>query len=114
MWRWQSGPLRPHPHPCLRLKLARDNGTTRTPMRNRSEYLREAGLAALVLFVSSYAWMFSRVSVPNERTRAYLTMAIVDHGSFAVDEPLRRFGSVYDLAQFGGHYFTDKAPGASL
>jgi hypothetical protein len=76
--------------------------------------LRELGFAVLVLVVSSYAWMFSRVSVPNERTRAYLTVAIVDHGTLQVDEPLRRFGSIYDLARFDGHYFTDKAPGSSL
>lgn len=76
--------------------------------------LRELGFAVLVLVVSSYAWMFSRVSVPNERTRAYLTVALVDHGTLRIDEPLRRFGSVYDLAQFDGHYFTDKAPGTSL
>jgi hypothetical protein len=76
--------------------------------------LRELSFALLVIVVSSYAWMFSRVSVPNERTRAYLTVALVDHGTLAVDEPLRRFGSVYDLAQFDGRYFTDKAPGSSL
>jgi hypothetical protein len=76
--------------------------------------LRELGFALLVLVVSSYAWMFSRVSVPNERTRAYLTVALVDHGTLRIDEPLRRFGSIYDLAQFDGHYFTDKAPGSSL
>ncbi|HET6334239.1 MAG TPA: hypothetical protein VFG30_13545 [Polyangiales bacterium] len=76
--------------------------------------LRELSFALLVIVVSSYAWMFSRVSVPNERTRAYLTVALVDHGTLAVDEPLRRFGSVYDLAQFEGRYFTDKAPGSSL
>jgi hypothetical protein len=76
--------------------------------------LRELSFALLVIVVSSYAWMFSRVSVPNERTRAYLTVALVDHRTLAVDEPLRRFGSVYDLAQFEGRYFTDKAPGTSL
>ena len=83
-------------------------------MRYRSEYTRELGLVLLVLFVTSYAWMFSRVSVPNERTRVYLTMALVDHGTLAIDAPLRRFGSVYDLAQFRGRYFTDKAPGTSF
>jgi hypothetical protein len=76
--------------------------------------LRELGFALVVLVVTSYAWMFSRVSVPNERTRAYLTVALVDHGTLSIDEPLRRFGSIYDLAHFDGHYFTDKAPGSSL
>ncbi|HKP55070.1 MAG TPA: hypothetical protein VJV78_00035 [Polyangiales bacterium] len=79
-----------------------------------NERLRELLLALLVLVISSYAWMFSKVSVPNERTRAYLTVALVDHGTIAIDQSLRRFGAVYDLASFGGHYYTDKAPGSSL
>ena len=78
------------------------------------ERARELFLGLSVLFITSYAWMFSKVSVPNERTRAYLTVAIVDHGSLAIDEPIKRFGAVYDLAAFGGHYYTDKAPGSSL
>jgi hypothetical protein len=76
--------------------------------------LRDGLLCALVLCQLAYSWMFARVSVPNERTRAYLTIAIVDHASIAVDAPIARFGKVYDLARFGDHYFTDKAPGASL
>lgn len=83
-------------------------------MRPSRLCVRELGLALLVLIVTSYAWMFSSVSVPNERTRAYLTVALVDHGTLAIDAPLQRFGGVYDLAQFGGHFFTDKAPGSSL
>jgi hypothetical protein len=76
--------------------------------------LRDGLLCALVLCQLAYSWMFARVSVPNERTRAYLSVAIVDHASIAVDAPIQRFGKVYDLAHFGDHYFTDKAPGASL
>jgi hypothetical protein len=75
---------------------------------------RDALLTSLVLGLLAYSWMFSAVSVPNERSRAYLTMALWDHGSLTIDEPVRRFGRVYDLASFGGHFFTDKAPGASL
>lgn len=75
---------------------------------------REWALCAVVLLLLSYSWMFSEVSVPNERTRVYLTVALVDHGTLAVDAPLRRFGRVNDLAKFEGRYFTDKAPGSSL
>jgi hypothetical protein len=83
-------------------------------MSTSTERARELFLALLVLVISSYAWMFSKVSVPNERTRVYLTVALVDHGTLAIDRSLRRFGGVYDLASFGGHYYTDKAPGSSL
>ena len=83
-------------------------------MRSLDRRTREALLCGLVLCQLAYSWMYSAISVPNERTRSYLTIAIVDHGTFAIDEPLRRFGRVYDLANFAGHYYTDKAPGASL
>lgn len=75
---------------------------------------RDVVLGALVLAVSAYAWNFSNLTVPNERTRAYLTVALYDDHTFAVDKSVQRFGHVLDLATFGGHYFTDKAPGSSL
>jgi hypothetical protein len=83
-------------------------------MRPSDHRTRDALLCALVLLQLAYSWMYSQISVPNERTRVYLTLAIVDDGTLAIDGPVRRFGPVYDLANFRGHYFTDKAPGASL
>jgi hypothetical protein len=83
-------------------------------MRPLNPRTRDALLCALVLLQLAYSWMYSQISVPNERTRVYLTLAIVDDGTLAIDGPVRRFGAVYDLANFRGHYFTDKAPGASL
>jgi hypothetical protein len=83
-------------------------------MRSLDLRMREALLCALVLLQLAYSWMYSEISVPNERTRVYLTIALVDHATLAIDEPVRRFGRVFDLASFRGHYFTDKAPGASL
>ncbi len=80
----------------------------------RKSVWRELALITVVACITSYAWTFSRVSVPNERTRLYLTMAIVDHGTVAIDEPLRQYGSVYDLASYRNRYYTDKAPGSSL
>ncbi len=80
----------------------------------RAFFLRELALALLVLSLSSYAWLFSAVSAPNERTRLYLAVALVDEGTLQVDTQLKRFGRVFDLAQHDGHYFTDKAPGSSF
>ena len=62
----------------------------------------------------SFSWMYSEISVPNERTRAYLTAALVDDRTLHVDGPIRRYGSVYDLASHEGHFYTDKAPGSSF
>lgn len=75
---------------------------------------RDLALGALVLAISAYAWNFSHLSAPNERTRAYLTVALYEQRTLSVDSPVRRFGHVYDLARFRGRYFTDKAPGASF
>ncbi len=75
---------------------------------------RDLALGALVLAISAYAWNFSNLSVPNERTRAYLTVALYDLRTLQIDSPVQRFGHVYDLATFDGHYFTDKAPGSSF
>ncbi len=71
-------------------------------------------LALLVASLATYSRTFSGLTVPNERSRLYLAIAVVDHGSFAVDEVVARFGPTLDLASYGGHHYSDKAPGASL
>ncbi len=51
---------------------------------------------------------------PNEMTRVYLTVAIVDDGSFSIDGPVRRFGNVEDKAIRDGRLYSSKAPLQSL
>ena len=81
----------------------------------RSPRLRwDLSLGLLVLALLSYSWMFGSISVPNERSRVYLTVAMVDHGTLSIDEPIRRFGRIHDWARRDGRYYTDKAPGSSL
>jgi hypothetical protein len=75
---------------------------------------KEAALTLLVALLLGYSSMFSGVSLPNERSRAYLSVAIVDHGTLAIDEPVRRFGAILDVSRFGRHLYSDKAPGSSL
>lgn len=68
-----------------------------------------------VAFVLAFAWMpAAGVSLPNERTRIYLAVAMVDHQTLSIDEPVRRWGRPYDIARFEGRYYTDKAPGTSF
>lgn len=74
----------------------------------------EALLSCLVLFVLAYTWMFSAISVPNERSRLYLTIALVEDGKIQIDDQMQQFGVVYDQAARAGHSYTDKAPGASI
>ncbi|MET0340679.1 MAG: hypothetical protein ABW252_06740 [Polyangiales bacterium] len=81
---------------------------------SRRDRVREFALCAWVLAMLSFSWMYAEISVPNERTRAYLTAALVDDHTLHIDGPIQRYGAVYDLAQHDGHFYTDKAPGSSL
>lgn len=74
----------------------------------------EATLTLVVTLVLSYSWMFLSISVPNERSRIYLAVAMVDHGTVQIDQPLRDYGRIYDLAKRDGHFYSDKAPGSSF
>jgi hypothetical protein len=53
------------------------------------------------------------VNNPNEFVRVFTAMAIVEHGTFSVDEPVTRWGWVNDMARVNGHYFMVKAPGST-
>ena len=70
-------------------------------------------LAALAI-VLGHSWMFSEITVPNERSRIYLTISLLDEGELAIDSAVVRFGPVNDWARHDGHYYTDKAPGSSF
>jgi len=78
------------------------------------ERAREILLALWVLAMVSFSWMYAVVQGPNEQTRAYLTAAIVDDHAIQIDRSIKRFGTVYDLASYDGHFYSDKAPGSSL
>jgi hypothetical protein len=83
--------------------------------RNSSSSQRELLLSLAVLFVLAYAWMpTAGVSSPNERSRIYLAVSLVDQHTVTIDAPLRRFGTIFDMAQWKGHFLTDKAPGSSI
>jgi hypothetical protein len=69
---------------------------------------------AAVVTCVAWTWLPLTMSVPNERTRVYLTMALVERGEVRVDSEVQRFGRLIDLAKSEGHYYTDKAPGSSL
>ncbi|MFB6262029.1 MAG: hypothetical protein ABEL76_00200 [Bradymonadaceae bacterium] len=75
---------------------------------------RPVALTLLVVLCVAYAWLFRDITAPNEHSRIYLAVAVVDHGSFSLDPVGERFGGVLDLAKFEGEYRCDKAPGASL
>ncbi|HNS97026.1 MAG TPA: hypothetical protein PLJ27_03060 [Polyangiaceae bacterium] len=93
------------------IRLAKEKAFSR---RLASLWRWDLPLSLLILAILSYSWMFSSISVPNERSRLYLTVALIDHHTLTIDEPVRRFGKINDWARYEDHYYTDKAPGSSL
>ena len=73
--------------------------------------LKGLPLYVIVAALLAYSWMPEKIGVPNERSRVYQAVAIVDHGTIAIDQPYRRFGKILDVSIYGGHRYTDKAPG---
>src|SRR5689334_6849691 len=57
---------------------------------------------------------FEELRSPNPLARTYLTRALWDHQTVAVDQVERQFGEVSDRARRGGHTYCDKAPGSSF
>jgi hypothetical protein len=65
----------------------------------------------LLLFLLSYSYFFPRWAEWNQNSRLDLTMAIVDQGTFRIDDYYENTG---DYALFEGHYYTEKSIGPSL
>ncbi len=68
----------------------------------------------LVVFVLGYSWMSPEITAPNERSRVYLTLALVESGEITIDDQIARYGKPFDVAKHEGHFYTDKAPGSSV
>ena len=71
-------------------------------------------LCTAAILLLAYTSMFEEISVPNERTRVYLSASLVDDHSISIDSAVKRFGKTTDLAKYKKHYYTDKAPGSSM
>jgi hypothetical protein len=50
----------------------------------------------------------------NELSRFQAVVAFVERGTFAIDEELRRLGDHEDKAAWGGHFYSNKAPGLAF
>lgn len=75
---------------------------------------------ALVVLPFFFVFPYLRaVNNPNEFVRVFTCMALVEHGTVAIDEGVLRFGWVNDMARVKGddgalHYTMVKAPGGTL
>lgn len=70
-------------------------------------------IAFVVAYVWSFPW-FPAMRSANELPRAYLTVAMVDRGSFTIDDELRRWDQSSDVATVGKRHYSNKAPGSSM
>lgn len=73
------------------------------------------GTAALCAFLYLYPFpYFEEMRSANELPRVYLTSAMVDEGTFAIDTGVRNHGRTADISPSGGHVYSNKAPGSSM
>lgn len=95
------------------------------PAKVRTPRKPSAKAVAIFLFLIAipFATLFPyihTVNNPNENVRVYLTMAIVEHGTFRIDKILERHGYVNDMAKAPdkktgeAHLYSIKAPAVSF
>jgi len=71
-------------------------------------------LAILAVFAFNAVYfpeVFPPANSPNELSRIEAIVAFVDHGTFAIDVPLKKYGDHEDKSVYGGHSYSNKAPG---
>lgn len=81
------------------------------PERAARRYLVWALVSLAYASASPY---FPRLNNPNENVRVWMTRAIVEDHTLAIDHVLATWGFVDDKAASGGHLYSSKAPGTSL
>jgi len=100
----------------------------RAPPRNAASELTAFGersarpslantLWMLAICSVAYLWVFPyqpTINNPNENVRFYMTAAIVEEGTYAIDTQRARWGWVNDAGVRDGKHYSVKAPGASL
>ena len=68
-------------------------------------------IAAAYLYVFPY---FPKIHSANELPRVYLVKAMAEDGTFAIDRGVARWGATADVSPWGGHQYSNKAPGSSM
>ncbi len=84
------------------------------PLPQRPSRARTALSVALLAVM--YLWVFpyhSVVNNPNENVRIYMTVAVVDDGTFAINRIEQLWGYTNDKSLREGRLYSSKAPGTS-
>lgn len=69
------------------------------------------GVVVAFLYVFPY---YPGIHSANELPRVYLTEAMVEHGTFAIDHGVKKYGMTADVSPYAGHQYSNKAPGSSM
>lgn len=77
----------------------------------RSTFVAVALCAAAYLYVFPYQ---APINNPNENVRLYMTAAIVEQGTYVIDDLRARWGWTNDAAIYEGHAYSVKAPATSF
>ncbi|MFO0681578.1 MAG: hypothetical protein U0234_05990 [Sandaracinus sp.] len=84
------------------------------PQKSPPSRARRAVLFGLLAVAYLYVFPYQdRTNNPNENIRFYMTAAIVDDHTFALDHVRQEWGWVNDGALYQGHSYSVKAPGTS-
>jgi hypothetical protein len=74
-------------------------------------WLSRRELWLFILLLASYAYFFPRWAHWGQNSKLDLTMAIVDQGTFSIDDYYQNTG---DYALYKGTHYSDKAPGTAF
>ena len=78
-------------------------------------FLRRYGLISALAFLYLYSFPhFAEIRSANELPRAYLTQAMVEEGTFAIDTRVKKWGRTADVSPARGKLYSNKAPGSSF
>jgi hypothetical protein len=84
----------------------------------RKQDMKRCYILLFILFFVSYGYFFQGGGW-NQNGRIYLTQAIINYGTFTIDEfkedsPEMEFANSGDWAFYNGHYYCNKSPGLSM
>lgn len=68
-------------------------------------------LAVFAFAAIDFPEVFPPANSSNELSRLEAIAAFADHGTFAIDAPLKKYGDHEDKSVYGGHAYSNKAPG---
>ncbi|MDY7080231.1 MAG: hypothetical protein SXV54_25395 [Chloroflexota bacterium] len=72
---------------------------------------RRVEILVFLILVVCYAYFLPRWADPNQNSRLDMVVAVVEDGTLQIDAYVE---NTVDYAKVGGHYYSDKAPGAAF